>query len=86
MLNLVCREDNLRLNVIESLQKIFPSVCSYVMELDLNMIIFCTCMPDFDWKTKIPEASEAVNKLTGKNGASKDFIDMNDVFKYLNIH
>lgn len=86
MLNLVCRDDNVRTNVIKLLVDIFENVCSYVMELDLNMIIYCTNTKDIDWKTKIPEASETVNKLIGKSGSTNDFIDMNDVFSYLNIH
>ncbi|XP_026468602.1 methyltransferase-like protein 13 [Ctenocephalides felis] len=86
MLNLVCRDDNVRTNVIKLLVDIFENVCSYVMELDLNMIIYCTNTKDIDWKTKILEASETVNKLIGKSGSTNDFIDMNDVFSYLNIH
>ncbi|XP_001356868.2 eEF1A lysine and N-terminal methyltransferase homolog [Drosophila pseudoobscura] len=41
MLNLVCRDETLKTEAIANLQKVFPAVCSYKLEEDINEVVYC---------------------------------------------
>nr|CAD7419030.1 unnamed protein product [Timema poppensis] len=69
VLNLVCRMDQVRSNVIATLSSIFGSVCSYKLEQEVNEIVFCTNQGPWDqqqWRLVLEEAATKVNSLVKK--------------------
>nr|CAD7409038.1 unnamed protein product [Timema cristinae] len=69
VLNLVCRMDQVRSNIISTLSSIFGSVCSYKLEQEVNEIVFCTNQGPLDqqqWRLMVEEAATKVNSLVKK--------------------
>ncbi|XP_061388923.1 eEF1A lysine and N-terminal methyltransferase homolog isoform X2 [Musca vetustissima] len=85
ILNLVCRDDTLRDQTIGDLKTIFPSVCSYKLDEDVNEIIYCTNNEKFKklsvWKKCLGSSGRKLNDLTKKKKLCKD--EVLDVTEFL---
>lgn len=42
ILNLVCRDEVLRANALKSLKDVFPAMCTYKLDEDINEVVYCT--------------------------------------------
>lgn len=65
VLNLVCRDQELRREAIGALKSTFKSVYSYNLESDVNEVVFCTncdTKSDKDWRKDVKLAAETLNR------------------------
>lgn len=69
ILNLVCRDDELKTRVIDDLRRQFPSICSFKLQEDLNEIIYCSKMTheEVKWKTMFEKSVKDLNSIACKN-------------------
>ncbi|XP_063702286.1 eEF1A lysine and N-terminal methyltransferase homolog [Culicoides brevitarsis] len=67
ILNLVCRDDELREKVIADLKKDFKAVCSFKLEEDLNEIVYCSAseapLDAEKWKKMFEKSAKELNQL-----------------------
>lgn len=71
ILNLVCRNDALREDVIKNLSEIFPATRCHKMDQYVNEIIYCTNNGKFhsnkSWNKVLISAAQALNTAVKKN-------------------
>ncbi|KAH8326825.1 hypothetical protein KR074_001468 [Drosophila pseudoananassae] len=70
MLNLVCRDESLRGSAMEGLRKVFPAVCSYKLDEDINEVVYCA--NDEKYKTVEQWRKQFGTAGRGLNGAVKE--------------
>ncbi|KAH8279631.1 hypothetical protein KR018_011141 [Drosophila ironensis] len=65
MLNLVCRDESLRSAALEGLQKVFPAVCHYKLDEDINEVVYCANDEKYksveQWKKNFGTAGRGLN-------------------------
>ena len=68
----MCRDKTLRETLLNEVRNIFPSVCSYKLEQEVNEVIYCTIQPlgdESDWfqhRKRITTAAETFNTVAQK--------------------
>lgn len=75
---MVCRNENLRKEIINSLKLIFPSICSYKVEQELNEIIYCHNISGRSlriWQIEIQLAIDSINKVRQMSGRMESQIE-----------
>lgn len=80
VLNLVCRDDSLKGEIIETLKRTFAVAVSYKLEDEVNEIVFCSKSKKADLKAMLKDAMEDVNGAIKKqklNGG--DLVDVQEV-------
>lgn len=86
ILNLVCRDDQLRDEAVNSLSKVFTSLCCYKLDEDVNEVIFCTNDEKYknltDWKKILGTSSRSLNSIAKELQFCDN--DMIDVTEFLN--
>lgn len=90
VLNLVCRDSNLRKEVLDFLTHIFRSVTSFKVPEEVNEIVFCTDDTSFSGKKgrrlekshSLIQAFEAANKYLQR---SEDLLDISECLKQLKV-
>uniref|UniRef100_A0A1I8NT36 eEF1A lysine and N-terminal methyltransferase homolog n=1 Tax=Stomoxys calcitrans TaxID=35570 RepID=A0A1I8NT36_STOCA len=86
ILNLVCRNDNLREKTLNDLKHVFPALCSFKLNEDLNEIIYCTNNDKFNqlpaWKKSFRGSVQKLNSAAKSKKLCKD--DVLDVTDFLN--
>ncbi|KAH8399680.1 hypothetical protein KR009_000473 [Drosophila setifemur] len=90
MLNLVCRDETLRTAAIEDLQKVFPAVCSYKLDEDINEVVYCANDEKYktveQWRKHFGTAGRGLNNAVKDNKlASEDALDVADFLSELKI-
>ncbi|XP_055919548.1 eEF1A lysine and N-terminal methyltransferase homolog [Eupeodes corollae] len=90
ILNLVCRDEQLREEAINNLQKVFTSCCCYKLEEDVNEVIFCTNDEKYknltDWKKILATSSRSLNSIAIESQfCDKDMVDVTDFINDLKI-
>lgn len=86
ILNLVCRDEVLREKALAKLQHVFPSVCSYKLEEDINEVLYCSNVLKYkavdDWKKVLGTSCRTLNNLAKQQKLAQD--DLLDVTEFLN--
>lgn len=87
ILNLVCRDEKLRDNVLHDLKKTFKTVVSYKLDEDVNEILYCQNI-EYDankWNETMEKSAKHINDLLKKEENTSDSIDLNDFLQQLKI-
>ncbi|XP_023292079.2 eEF1A lysine and N-terminal methyltransferase homolog [Lucilia cuprina] len=86
ILNLVCRDETLRANALESMKKVFPSICTYKLDEDINEVVYCTNNSKLtnlkNWKKLMGSAGRNLNTAVKSKKLNVD--DMLDVTEFMN--
>ena len=88
ILNLACRNSELREEAINNLKAIFKSVSSCKLEQDVNEIIICTDdVPEKKetWRNRLEDAANRVNALAKRKLQTGDFVDVTHLMNSLKI-
>ncbi|XP_073827007.1 eEF1A lysine and N-terminal methyltransferase homolog isoform X2 [Musca autumnalis] len=90
ILNLVCRDETLREKTLDDLKEIFPSLCSYKLDEDVNEIIYGTNNDKYKnlpaWKKSLGASGQKLNSVTKKKKLCKDeVLDVTDFLNELKI-
>lgn len=89
ILNLACRNSELREEAINNLRTIFKSVSSCKLEQDVNEIIICTddvTEEKETWRDRLEDAANRVNALAKKRKLhTGDFVDVTHLMNSLKI-
>ncbi|XP_039483074.1 eEF1A lysine and N-terminal methyltransferase homolog [Drosophila santomea] len=90
MLNLVCRDESLRTEALDNLHKVFPAVCSYKLEEDINEIIYCANDEKYktveQWKKNMGTAGRGLNSAVKETKlASEDALEVAEFLSELKI-
>ncbi|KAK7861620.1 hypothetical protein R5R35_010125 [Gryllus longicercus] len=89
VLNLVCRNTDLRQHVLGVLKKAFVSVSAFKLEQEVSEIIFCSGhegLGDAEWRASISEAAKLVNSLARKKNLQVDnMVDVTNLVESLRI-
>lgn len=89
-MNLVCRDEKLREQVLMDLRQSFRSICSYKLDEDVNEVLYCRNDSAFEtlppWKSNFETAAKNLNNLTKDYKISTDeVIDVSDFLKELKL-
>lgn len=87
ILNLVCRDEKLRDNVLHDLKKTFKTVVSYKLDEDVNEILYCQNI-EYDaskWNETMEKSAKHINDLLKKEENTSDSIDLNEFMQQLKI-
>jgi len=90
MLNLVCRDESLRTEALDNLHKVFPAVCSYKLDEDINEIIYCANDEKYktveQWKKNMGTAGRGLNSAVKETKlASDDALEVAEFLSELKI-
>ncbi|XP_037038786.1 eEF1A lysine and N-terminal methyltransferase homolog [Bradysia coprophila] len=90
ILNLVCRDDKLREQVLIELRQSFRSICAYKLDEDVNEVLYCSNDSALDglpvWKSSFEAAAKNLNSLTKDYKISNDeVVDVIDFLKELKL-
>lgn len=84
VLNLVCRDDELKATILETLSRMFAVIVSYKLEDEVNEILFCSKSQAMDLKRLLGESIDLVNECIKKQKLNDgDTIDLKAVGKKL---
>lgn len=85
ILNLVCRDDKLRENVLIDLKKSFETVVSYKLEEDVNEILYCQNVKHdpVEWKNAMEKSVKNINDLLTKENNALELIEVQDFINVL---
>ncbi|XP_037960566.1 eEF1A lysine and N-terminal methyltransferase homolog [Teleopsis dalmanni] len=86
LLNLACRNKTMRDDVIKVLKEIFPYICSYKIEDEINEVVYCTTNEKFqdltNWKRMLGNAARNFNTAVKDKHLTQQ--DMLNISKFLN--
>lgn len=86
VLNLVCRDEEVRQGVMKDLKSVFESVTVCKLERDVNQVILCTVNKEIDMKKKIKLAAANINEeAKSKNLVKEDVVDVTSLMKDLYV-
>ncbi|XP_017005386.2 eEF1A lysine and N-terminal methyltransferase homolog [Drosophila takahashii] len=90
MLNLVCRDESLRTEALENLHKVFPAVCSYKLDEDINEIVYCANDEKYktveQWKKSMGTAGRGLNSAVKETKlANEDALEVAEFLSELKI-
>lgn len=71
ILNLVCRDEKLREQVLANLRISFQSVCTYKLDEDVNEIVYCRDANELTLKTWTQSFEAAAKLLNGRSKQRK---------------
>lgn len=84
VLNLVCRDDQLKEGIVATLAKMFPFAVSYKLEDEVNEIVFCSKSQKMDLRKLLKESMDIVNGCIKKQKLNDgDTVDVKDVERKL---
>ncbi|KAH8240559.1 hypothetical protein KR026_000152 [Drosophila bipectinata] len=76
MLNLVCRDESLRGSAMEGLRKVFPAVCSYKLDEDINEVVYCANDEKYktveQWRKQFGTAGRGLNSAVKEQKLALD--------------
>lgn len=84
ILNLVCRDDKLRKDVVENLKKSFKFILAFHLEDHLNEIFYCHNVENVEFKDFLKLASQNYNSLM-KEISQEDSIDIEELMEQIKI-
>ncbi|XP_046421551.1 eEF1A lysine and N-terminal methyltransferase homolog [Neodiprion fabricii] len=89
ILNLVCRDPELKRSVLSALKSSFKSIYSYNLESDVNEVVFCTVSESDDkaaWKEHIKNAATNLNRQAQtRKLQNEDIVDVADLLERLTM-
>lgn len=91
VLNLVCRDKELRRTTLAALKSTFKFVYSYNLESDVNEVVFCTnpskeITDHKDWRRSVKIAAENLNRSVKEEKLQNDdIVDVNGLVERLTI-
>lgn len=71
ILNLVCRDEKLREQVLANLRQSFGSVCTYKLDEDVNEIVYCRDAAELTLKTWMHSFEMAAKMLNDRSKERK---------------
>lgn len=84
VLNLVCRDDELKATIISTLTRMFSIVIGYKLEDEVNEILFCSKSKAMDLKKLLRESIDLVNeRIESLKLNDGDMVDVKEVEKKL---
>lgn len=87
ILNLVCRDEKLRDNVLADLRKTFISVVSYKLDEDVNEILYCQNV-EYDakkWTEAMEKSAKHINELLKKEQNYSEIVDIQEFLEQLKV-
>lgn len=84
---MVCRDDNLRDQVLVDLRKTFKTVISYKLEEDVNEILYCQ-NSEYGikkWNETMEKSAKYINDLLKKEQSYSEVIDIQEFIEQLKI-
>lgn len=86
VLNLVCRDDELKASIIKTLTRTFAVAISYKLEDEVNEIVWCSKSKRVDMKKVLSEAMEIVNSCIENQKLNDcDTVDIKDIERQLKV-
>lgn len=90
ILNLVCRDEELRNQTVANLKQTFKSICSYKLDEDVNEILYChngnALTGESDWLKEMEKSTKSFNKLGIELKISNDdLIEVQEFLKQLKV-
>ncbi|XP_030380556.1 eEF1A lysine and N-terminal methyltransferase homolog [Scaptodrosophila lebanonensis] len=90
MLNLVCRDENLRTEALKNIKEVFSAVCCYKLDEDINEIVYCAnderCKTIDQWKKQMGTAGRGLNAVIKEHKlATEDVLEVADFLGELKI-
>lgn len=86
ILNLVCRNEELRSKAFTDLNQHFSTLCSYKLEEDINEVVFCSNNDKLHkkdmWKKHLGTSARALNDAVKRNKLNDE--EMLDVTDFMN--
>lgn len=80
ILNLVCRDEQLKADLRQSLAQLFPLQISYKLDEEVNEVVFCMKRADFNLQNGIVEAAEKINQEIRRSKLnSSELIDVDEL-------
>lgn len=87
VLNLVCRDEKLRDQVLNDLKKTFKSVVSYKLDEDVNEILYCQNV-EYDskrWCDAMEKSAKHLNELLKKEQNYSEIIEVQEFLEQLKV-
>lgn len=87
VLNLVCRDEQLREKVLNDLRNTFKSVVSYKLDEDVNEILYCQNIP-FEtnkWNKTMEKSTKHLNDILKNVDSYSHVIDTQELLQQLKI-
>lgn len=87
ILNLVCRDEKLRDQVLIDLKKTFSSVVSYKLDEDVNEILYCQNV-EYDttrWNEAMEKSAKHLNELLRKEQNYSEIIEVQEFLEQLKV-
>ncbi|KAI9586170.1 eEF1A lysine and N-terminal methyltransferase homolog [Glossina fuscipes] len=90
IINLVCRNDELRTQALKNLDKYFSAICTYKLEEDINEVIYCSNDKNYQsldkWKKILSASAKALNNSVKKTKLNNtDMLNICDFMSDLSI-
>lgn len=89
ILNLVCRDQELRREAVGALKSNFKSVYSYNLQDDVNEVVFCTSYELGDqkkWRKNVQVAAESLNRqVQTQKLQSEDIVNVTNLMEHLTM-
>lgn len=87
ILNLVCRDEKLRDQILIDLKKTFKSVVSYKLDEDVNEILYCQNI-EYDgkkWNEAMEKSAKHLNELLRKEQNHSEIIEVQEFLEQLKV-
>lgn len=87
ILNLVCRDEKLRDQVLSDLKTTFKSVVSYKLDEDVNEILYCQNV-EYDakrWNEAMEKSAKHLNELLKKEQNYSEIIEVQEFLEQLKV-
>ena len=90
ILNLVCRNEELRSTAIKYLKNYFAAMCNYKLDEDINEVIYCTNNEKLtnpkNWKKLLVSSGRSLNAaVKAKKLNNEDLLDVTEFMKELKL-
>ncbi|KAM7351156.1 eEF1A lysine and N-terminal methyltransferase homolog [Cochliomyia hominivorax] len=86
ILNLVCRDETLRADALKSLKNVFPAICTYKLDQDINEVVYCTSNKKLtnlkNWKKILGSSGRNLNAAVKTKKLNED--EILDVADFMN--
>lgn len=86
ILNLVCRDETLRANALKSLKTVFPAMCTFKLEEDINEVVYCSNNDKLtnlkNWKKLLGSSGRNLNAAVKTKKLNEE--EMLDVTEFMN--
>lgn len=86
ILNLVCRDETLRASALKSLKSVFPAMCTFKLDEDINEVVYCSNNDKLtnlkNWKKFLGSSGRNLNAAVKTKKLNEE--EMLDVTEFMN--